>query len=469
MATTRRRRKTAHKGTAAARCKNLYRLIRLRLGDEVSDREIARRWGMEWRSFAALKQGTRQVPRLDELERLGEVLGGDAWFVIQAARGVEAEEVAAGMAREGRLRAIVERVRDGVFTIDPQGRIQDANPGLAEMVGIEPRDLVGRSLLDLVAPESTAPILGALATIARDGRVSEVELCLRRSDGSTRVVLLEAARIADPEGRPLGAQGLARDVTLERQLAGELERQRRMLQTVFDSVPAACILFEADLRIVAANPLVEHVCATSAAEMVGRLASEVFGDHAGPEGCPVVRALRSGRVEQQVSFVENRQGQRVYVHRTAGPVIVGGRVDRVIEILVDVTEQIQRGDLRVLQLWQGQTPESLGDPNRERRTMPRAAVSFSASLRWRDRVLDGIVENLGAEGLFVLVEDPPEVGTEGEIEWELPADFAPVSVRARVMWRRPSGRRQPAGMGLRFQQIAPVRLRADVLAAVSGS
>jgi len=100
---------------------------------------------------------------------------------------------------------------------------------------------------------------------------------------------------------------------------------------------------------------------------------------------------------------------------------------------VDVTEQIQRGDLRVLQLWQGQTPESLGDPNRERRTMPRAAVSFSASLRWRDRVLDGIVENLGAEGLFVQVEDPPEVGTEVEIEWELPADFAPVSVRARVM------------------------------------
>ena len=40
-------------------CVNVYEFIRLRLGKEVSDREIARRWEMDWKSFTALKHDRR--------------------------------------------------------------------------------------------------------------------------------------------------------------------------------------------------------------------------------------------------------------------------------------------------------------------------------------------------------------------------------------------------------------------------
>jgi len=204
---------------------------------------------MEWRSFAALKQGTRQVPRIDELERLASVLGCDPGFVFQVARGVEAEEVARLLSRESRLRAIIERFHDGVFTMDPQGRLQDANPGLAELVGVEQAELLARTLPDLVAPESMTTVLGALAAIARDGRARGVDLVLRRPDGQTRAVTLDATRVTDPDGTFLGAQAVVRDVTVERQLASALEQQRRTLHVIFDSIPAACILFEADATI----------------------------------------------------------------------------------------------------------------------------------------------------------------------------------------------------------------------------
>jgi hypothetical protein len=74
-------------------CKNLYSFIRLRLGHNISDREIARRWPMEWKSFNGLKHGKRQVPRIADLEGLSRLLSIDPAFVFEVARGVPAESV----------------------------------------------------------------------------------------------------------------------------------------------------------------------------------------------------------------------------------------------------------------------------------------------------------------------------------------------------------------------------------------
>lgn len=74
-------------------CKNIYAFIRLRMGNQISDREIARRWPMEWKSFNGLKHGKRQVPRIVDLEGLARLLNLDAAFVFEVARGTSAELV----------------------------------------------------------------------------------------------------------------------------------------------------------------------------------------------------------------------------------------------------------------------------------------------------------------------------------------------------------------------------------------
>ncbi len=74
-------------------CKNLYRFIRLVLGDDISDREIARRWRIDEKNLRELKNGTRVVPKLAKLETLAEVLGVRKYYVVEAASGVPAEKV----------------------------------------------------------------------------------------------------------------------------------------------------------------------------------------------------------------------------------------------------------------------------------------------------------------------------------------------------------------------------------------
>jgi uncharacterized protein (TIGR02266 family) len=96
-------------------CRNLYSFIRLRLGDAISDREIARRWRMEWKSFAGLKHGRRQVPRINELVELGRLLDVEAPFVFEVARGRPAKTVHRLLEqndREGLFRLLTARALD---------------------------------------------------------------------------------------------------------------------------------------------------------------------------------------------------------------------------------------------------------------------------------------------------------------------------------------------------------------------
>jgi len=407
---------------AARRCRSLYRLIRERLGDEVSDREIARRWGMEWKSFAALKHGQRQVPRVDELERLAVVLQLPAVDVFFAASSVP-RELRAPTAPADALRLTLDRVPDALFTIDAGGRIHDFNRALPLLTGRSERELRDRSVLDLVAVESTSRALACIAGATRDGQLSDAEVVLLAGKSALRIVTLHATPVHGADGGVVGAQLIARDVTA--------------LQTVFDRIPAACVLYESDGTIVAANPLVDGVCAAGASAIIGKKLGEVFGG-ADAETCPVRRALATRRVEQQVSWMTNKSGKAVYVHRTAGPVSDAPGAGRVIEVMVDVTDQLRHA----------------GDARRrvaaERRGSPRAESAFVVKYRYRRRLREATVENFGHGGLFIQTDERLSQGAKLELEWRLPGDNAPVRATAVVAWSRAASTGAPAGIGVRF-------------------
>ena len=80
-------------GDPSDQCKNLYRFIRLVLGEAISDREIARRWGIDEKNLRELKQGMRVVPKLSRLLDLAEALGVHKYYVLEVASGVSAEAV----------------------------------------------------------------------------------------------------------------------------------------------------------------------------------------------------------------------------------------------------------------------------------------------------------------------------------------------------------------------------------------
>jgi uncharacterized protein (TIGR02266 family) len=459
-----------------SKCKNLYAFIRFRLGGAVSDREIARRWGMEWKSFAALKHGRRQVPRIAELEELARLLKLDVPLVFEVARGTPAatmhrlldrndreklsQLLMAGVlavhrdaeSKEVRHEAILNRVNDAIFTVDVQGRFQDVNGRLCALSGYTARELLERTLFDLLTSDERAKFVQTAAEVYAAGEVRQAVFGARTKTGEMLRLELGLSRIDDKRGHAVGMQGIARDVSDRFRLEEELRQQNATLRLTFESTPAASMLFGKDGTILLANPLVENVCEWTSDEIVGKNAFDVFGNP-GPIGCPVTRAFQTGKLEQQISVMQNRLGEKVFVHRTAGPVLGadGRTVEKVVEILVDVTEQVEGGDPRVLALWSKDPSDRT--PDIEKRQFVRVPLEAAVRLTFGKKRSEGIAFNLGRGGIFLQTRDLAPLAAPVALEWGLPRRRQPIRAKGVVVWRGNGSRGLPAGMGIKFSDV----------------
>jgi len=72
---------------------NLYKFIRLILGPDITNREIAQRWKIDEKNFHEFKTGMYPVPHISKLDTLASILGVNKHLVFQVANGTPAQKV----------------------------------------------------------------------------------------------------------------------------------------------------------------------------------------------------------------------------------------------------------------------------------------------------------------------------------------------------------------------------------------
>ena len=122
------------------------------------------------------------------------------------------------------VRALVDRLREGIYITNPEGVILDANPAFLEMFGLRSvKQLRKYRAADLlVRPENRERELEA---IARDGSVREFELQIRRPDGKVRTVLDSCYAVVDPHSEQMLYHGILIDITPIKDLEEQLREQ----------------------------------------------------------------------------------------------------------------------------------------------------------------------------------------------------------------------------------------------------
>lgn len=127
---------------------------------------------------------------------------------------------------EWRFRTLFRAAPDAVLTIlQATGRIREANDAVREVFGVEPGQMVGRTLRDLTAP-SDLPTLDAALTAAFAGRSSRLEVHIVTPAGQTRVVALALSFL--PEADPPSVLIVGRDMTHDRELRVRLMESDRL-------------------------------------------------------------------------------------------------------------------------------------------------------------------------------------------------------------------------------------------------
>jgi PAS domain S-box-containing protein len=114
---------------------------------------------------------------------------------------------------ERAYRELVESASDLVWKMDLEGRWEFLNAAAREIYRSDPEALIGRPFADRVDPAHRDRDLARFGQVLQGGELSDHETVHRDVEGIGRHLSFSARPVRDLDGRIVGAQGTARDVT----------------------------------------------------------------------------------------------------------------------------------------------------------------------------------------------------------------------------------------------------------------
>jgi len=152
----------------------------------------------------------------------GKIIG-----VLSLIRDITAQKRAeiALQEQERKYRGLVQTVQEGIWTIDSDGFTTLVNPKLAEMLGYEAEEMMGKSAFSFLTPESKEEAEERF-THARNGINDKFELNLQKKNGESMTALLATTSLYDKKGRFNGSLGAVMDISDLKKAQEELEMEK---------------------------------------------------------------------------------------------------------------------------------------------------------------------------------------------------------------------------------------------------
>jgi PAS domain S-box-containing protein len=208
----------------------------------------------------------------------GKIVGASS-----IARDISAQHQAAQSA--ARLASIIESSPDAMLTLDLDGVIESWNAGAERIYGYTAAEAVGRRIEFLAPLGQRARVRKILAAVAAGERLEEYEGEPVRKDGTSIVVSVTVASLADKTGTITGMSAVVRDLTPQ-------QRADARFRAVLETAPDAIVCVDSAGRIALVNAEAERLFGYPREDLDGQLV-EILVSAASK---PVHPALRAGFV-----------------------------------------------------------------------------------------------------------------------------------------------------------------------------
>jgi len=127
-----------------------------------------------------------------------------------------------------RYRELFENANDILYTLDLTGRVTSLNAAGEQIIGHKRREALGTSIGEILGEEYQDFVQGMLdeETNGKHGTAYQLEIVAR--DGRPIELEVSTRLVFDKEGRPVGAHGIARDVSERKKLEQQLRQAQKM-------------------------------------------------------------------------------------------------------------------------------------------------------------------------------------------------------------------------------------------------
>ena len=309
--------------------------------------------------------GEQQAGVAEPLEALSASLE-DLYAAMEELRRQNEELVASRRAVEverQRYRAVVEDQTDLICRFLPGGTLTFVNEAYCRYFGRECAELIGLSLMSLIAEDDQAYFKRQLASLSPENPVVTHEHRVVLPSGEIRWQRWSNRAIFDAQGRLIEFQSVGRDVTERRKLrqerermlvqaqqdrqsmqdlAGILERERHTLQAIMENTHAHLAYLDPDFYFVRVNSAYAQGSGYSKGELIGRNHFDLFPHAENQAIFERVRDTGEPAVFQAKPFVYPDRPELgiTYWDWTLVPVMDrDGQVQGLVLSLLDVTER----------------------------------------------------------------------------------------------------------------------------------
>jgi PAS domain S-box-containing protein len=251
-------------------------------------------------------------------------------------------------ASEERFRDLFENAEDAIYTADLEGRLTACNRRAEELFGYTREEILGRISSEAIPPEYHSRMEEALRRKLAGEPSTAYELEIIRNDGE-RVPVEVNSRLIFQDGKPVGVQGIARDLSQRKRAERELRQSEVRFRQLFEQSPLGILSFSPEGRVQQINRTCERMWGVTFDQMADY---NVLHDQQVPEwgiALVVERAFAGAAVEvPPVQYTPPRgihQGQRRWVRSFLYPVKdESGQVQEVVLIHEDITEARQASE-----------------------------------------------------------------------------------------------------------------------------
>jgi len=307
------------------------------------------------RALAAGKKDT-SIPATEVNNEIGDIARAAEVFRRTLVDADAAREAAVRALAEQRLaeesyRKLFEASIDGIYVTTPGGKLLNANPALARIMGYDRPEQLIESIDDVAQNVYVNPAAREefQRLMQRDGMVREFEYQVRQRGGGILWLSDSATAVRDEKGEVTRYEGTVRDITDQKRAEDAIAEGRRLLQQVIDTVPAVINVKDNQLRYVLMNRYMSGIFGIEPEDAIGRTTTELMSRYGAQKTDEFDKRVLEGGMQlgfYEDEYVDSKGQMRQWLVNKLPLLDTDGKVDKIVSVALDIGER-KRSELEM--------------------------------------------------------------------------------------------------------------------------
>jgi PAS domain S-box-containing protein len=174
--------------------------------------------------------------------------------------------------REAMFRLLAENSTDMISRHDPQGMYLYVSPACRSLLGYEPNELIGHSVLEFIHPEDLTGLVNALNELRNQETATNVSFRVKRKDG--RLIWFESSYRAIRDAQTGDVSEIhadTRDITGRRKAEDELRANEDRFRSLVQNSYEIIVVLSAEGRVTYESPSITRILGYRPGTLVGQL------------------------------------------------------------------------------------------------------------------------------------------------------------------------------------------------------